>query len=191
MEFCKNCMIILNYLVFGLCIIGEIVCLFLIPYYRYSKFLQNLKITRIILGIFLILIDCYFRANFFAELLSKNHKKIKTEQNLLDKILDISGLSISIIGCILNLIGVITSFDYIDTNAKTDLQNSYSTGSLLLFVENLFFIFFWLFFSAYWFYNFRKSFGKKNPMNINERVNNIKDIGPPMPANFSVNKISL
>ena len=124
--------------------------------------------------------------NSFKYALQGIKSAYKTEQNLLDKILDISGLSISIIGCILNLIGVITSFDYIDTNAKTDLQNSYSTGSLLLFVENLFFIFFWLFFSAYWFYNFRKSFGKKNQMNINERVNNI-DIEPPMPANYKGN----
>ena len=197
MEFCKNCMIISNYLILLFCLIGEIVCLFLVPYYRYSNFLQSLKITRIILGVFLILIDCYFRANFFAEKLSKKKEKFKIKQNLLDKILDILGFSISCTGSLLNLLGTIYSFDYINTKAEPGLENAYNIGSLILFVENLIFLLLWLFFSGYWSYNLRKGFKKKvnrNKIQININNNPNFSMGegaPPVPINLSDKEIPI
>ena len=177
MEFCKNCMIILNYLVFLCCVIIEILGLFLVPYYRYSNFIQCLKITRIILGILLILIDCYFRAASVADILNISRQKIEIEQNLLDKTLDILGLTISIIGAVLNLVGAIKSFDYIDNNAKTDLTNAYSRNSLILLVENLFLLLFWIYFSAYWFNNSRKGFKKKPNKGITNNNNDLSKGG--------------
>ena len=154
--------IIFYYLIILMGLILEIVFLFEIPYYSYINFLKYLKISRILLGFLIFLIDFYFRVVSIAEtLLNKRKEKIKKDKYfadktlfyLIDKILIICGFTISLLGFVLNTIGVVLSSKKLKNNHSTEYQNKISRCSLILLFENILFIIAWIFFVIYWGFN--------------------------------------
>ena len=194
--------IIAFYLIALIGIILEIIFLFLIPYYYYSKFLKYLKIVRVILGFVIFLIDIYFRFTEFSEIIWNFKKKIKKkdehiqEKNifyLIDKIFIISGFVISLTSLILNIIGIALISDYLSKDNSTDLQNTYWTRSLIFLFENILVTICWIYFSIYWalnIYNF-KSKSKEKEINIEKEEikddNNAGGEAPP-PENAQIEK---
>lgn len=155
--------IIAYYLIILFGLLLEIIFLFNIPYYRYSFFLEYLKIIRLIFGLLIFLIDIYFRATSISEtilcLKEKANKKDKYFDdknffNLLDKILIIIALVISSVGLILNIVGVGLSIKSLGGGENsTNLQNIYSRCSLLLLFENILLTICWICFVIYWIWN--------------------------------------
>jgi len=182
--------IIAYYLIIALGLILEIIFLFNIPYYRYSFFLEYLKIIRMIFGFIIFLIDIYFRATSISETIlclkeTENRKDKYFEDknffNLLDKILIISALVISSIGLILNIVGVGLSIKYLNDNGNsTTLQSIYSRCSLLLLFENILLTICWICFVIYWIWNILNFLSKpisdkesdKEQINKEEKPNN-------------------
>ena len=148
-------------IIFGL--ILEIIFIFNIPYYRYSFFLEYLKIIRMLLGLLIFLIDVYFRVTSISETILGLKEKINKKDkyfadknffNLLDKILIITGSVISSLGLILNIVGVGLSIKYLKNHENsTNLQNIYSRCSLLLLFENILITICWICFTIYWIWN--------------------------------------
>ena len=182
--------IIAYYLIIALGLILEIIFLFNIPYYRYSFFLEYLKIIRMIFGFIIFLIDIYFRATSISETIlclkeTENRKDKYFEDknffNLLDKILILSALVISSIGLILNIVGVGLSIKYLNDNGNsTTLQGIYSRCSLLLLFENILLTICWICFVIYWIWNILNFLSKpisdkesdKEQINKEEKPNN-------------------
>ena len=193
--------IIAFYLIALLGLILEIIFLFEIPYYRYSNFLKYLKIVRIIFGFLVFLLDIYFRLTSISEIiLGLEGKKDRYFQDknifyLIDKILIISGFVISLTSLTLNIMGIVSTSDYLSKNNSTDLQNTYSTCSLLLLFENILITICWIYFSIYWginIHNFRKKAkikeidDKKNEQKEeikieNKKINEVQNIGSDAP----------
>ena len=176
--------IIAFYLIALIGIILEIIFLFLIPYYYYSKFLKYLKIVRVILGFVIFLIDIYFRFTEFSEIIWKFKNKIKKkdehiqEKNifyLIDKIFIISGFVISLTSLILNIIGIALISDYLSKDNSTDLQNTYWTRSLIFLFENILVTICWIYFSIYWALNIYNVKNKSKEKEINIEKEEIKD----------------
>ena len=192
--------IIAFYLIALIGIILEIIFLFLIPYYYYSKFLKYLKIVRVILGFVIFLIDIYFRFTEFSEIIWNFKNKIKKkdehiqEKNifyLIDKIFIISGFVISLTSLILNIIGIALISDYLSKDNSTDLQNTYWTRSLIFLFENILVTICWIYFSIYWalnIYNFKNK-SKEKEINIEKEEiiddNNAGGEAPP-PENAQI-----
>ena len=154
--------IIFYYLIILIGLILEIVFLFEIPYYSYINFLKYLKISRILLGFLIFLIDFYFRVVSIAEtLLNKRKEKIKKDKYfadkthfyLVDKILIVFGFTISLLGLVLNIIGVVLSSKKLKNNHSTEYQSKISRCSLILLFENILFIIAWIYFVIYWGFN--------------------------------------
>ena len=154
--------IIFYYLIILMGLILEIVFLFEIPYYSYINFLKYLKISRILLGFLIFLIDFYFRVVSIAEtLLNKRKEKIKKDKYfadkthfyLVDKILIVFGFTISLLGLVLNIIGVVLSSKKLKNNHSTEYQSKISRCSLILLFENILFIIAWIYFVIYWGFN--------------------------------------
>ena len=192
--------IIAFYLIALIGIILEIIFLFLIPYYYYSKFLKYLKIVRVILGFVIFLIDIYFRFTEFSEIIWNFKNKIKKkdehiqEKNifyLIDKIFIISGFVISLTSLILNIIGIALISDYLSKDNSTDLQNTYWTRSLIFLFENILVTICWIYFSIYWalnIYNFKNK-SKEKEINIEkEEINDDNNAGgeAPPPKNAQI-----
>ena len=192
--------IIAFYLIALIGIILEIIFLFLIPYYYYSKFLKYLKIVRVILGFVIFLIDIYFRFTEFSEIIWNFKNKIKKkdehiqEKNifyLIDKIFIISGFVISLTSLILNIIGIVLISDYLSKDNSTDLQNTYWTRSLIFLFENILVTICWIYFSIYWalnIYNFKNK-SKEKEINIEkEEINDDNNAGgeAPPPENAQI-----
>jgi hypothetical protein len=196
--------IIAFYLIALLGLILEIIFLFEIPYYRYSNFLKYLKIVRIIFGFLVFLIDIYFRFSSISEIILDLTEKIREKDKyfqdknvfyLIDKILIISGFVISLTSLTLNIMGIVSTSDYLSKNNSTDLQNTYSTCSLLLLFENILITICWIYFSIYWginIHNFRKKAkikeidDKKNEQKEEikikkEKINEVQNIGSDAP----------
>ena len=176
--------IIAFYLIALIGIILEIIFLFLIPYYYYSKFLKYLKIVRVLLGFVIFLIDIYFRFTEFSEIILNFKKKIKKkdehiqEKNifyLIDKIFIISGFVISLTSLILNIIGIALISDYLSKDNSTDLQNTYWTRSLIFLFENILVTICWIYFSIYWALNIYNFKNKSKEKEINIEKEEIKD----------------
>ena len=176
--------IIAFYLIALIGIILEIIFLFLIPYYYYSKFLKYLKIVRVILGFVIFLIDIYFRFTEFSEIIWNFKNKIKKkdehiqEKNifyLIDKIFIISGFVISLTSLILNIIGIALISDYLSKDNSTDLQNTYWTRSLIFLFENILVTICWIYFSIYWALNIYNFKNKSKEKEINIEKEEIKD----------------
>ena len=176
--------IIAFYLIALIGIILEIIFLFLIPYYYYSKFLKYLKIVRVILGFVIFLIDIYFRFTEFSEIIWNFKNKIKKkdehiqEKNifyLIDKIFIISGFVISLTSLILNIIGIALISDYLSKDNSTDLQNTYWTRSLIFLFENILVTICWIYFSIYWALNIYNFKNKSKEEEINIEKEEIKD----------------
>ena len=192
--------IIAFYLIALIGIILEIIFLFLIPYYYYSKFLKYLKIVRVLLGFVIFLIDIYFRFTEFSEIIWNFQNKIKKkdehiqEKNifyLIDKIFIISGFVISLTSLILNIIGIALISDYLSKDNSTDLQNTYWTRSLIFLFENILVTICWIYFSIYWalnIYNFKNK-SKEKEINIEKEEiiddNNAGGEAPP-PENAQI-----
>ena len=100
--------VITFYIIILVAFILEIVFLFHIPYYYYSRYLKYLKIIRIIFGFCILLIEVYLKAVSFSEQLLdiKREEKDKKVKDLIDKILIIGGFVISITNFVLNIIGI-------------------------------------------------------------------------------------
>ena len=175
------------YLIALLGLILEIIFLFEIPYYRYSNFLKYLKIVRIIFGFLVFLIDIYFRFCSISEIILGLTEKIREKDKyfqdknifyLIDKILIISGFVISLTSLILNIIGILSTSDYLSKKNSTDLQNTYLTCSLLLLFENILITICWIYFSIYWginIHNFiKKTKNKENNGKKDEQKKEIK-----------------
>ena len=154
--------IIFFYLIIAIGLILEIVFLFEIPYYSFNNFLKYLKISRILLGFLLFLIDVYLRVVSIAEtLLNKRKEKIKKDKYfadkthfyLVDKILIVFGFTISLLGLVLNIIGVVLSSKKLKNNHSTEYQSKISRCSLILLFENILFIIAWIYFVIYWGFN--------------------------------------
>ena len=176
--------IIAFYLIALIGIILEIIFLFLIPYYYYSKFLKYLKIVRVLLGFVIFLIDIYFRFTEFSEIIWKFKNKIKKkdehiqEKNifyLIDKIFIITGFVISLTSLILNIIGIALISDYLSKDNSTDLQNTYWTRSLIFLFENILVTICWIYFSIYWALNIYNFKNKSKEKEINIEKEEIKD----------------
>ena len=176
--------IIAFYLIALIGIILEIIFLFLIPYYYYSKFLKYLKIVRVLLGFVIFLIDIYFRFTEFSEIIWNFKNKIKKkdehiqEKNifyLIDKIFIISGFVISLTSLILNIIGIALISDYLSKDNSTDLQNTYWTRSLIFLFENILVTICWIYFSIYWALNIYNFKNKSKEKEINIEKEEIKD----------------
>ena len=176
--------IIAFYLIALIGIILEIIFLFLIPYYYYSKFLKYLKIVRVILGFVIFLIDIYFRFTEFSEIIWNFKNKIKKkdehiqEKNifyLIDKIFIITGFVISLTSLILNIIGIALISDYLSKDNSTDLQNTYWTRSLIFLFENILVTICWIYFSIYWALNIYNFKNKSKEKEINIEKEEIKD----------------
>ena len=176
--------IIAFYLIALIGIILEIIFLFLIPYYYYSKFLKYLKIVRVILGFVIFLIDIYFRFTEFSEIIWNFKKIIKKkdehiqEKNifyLIDKIFIITGFVISLTSLILNIIGIALISDYLSKDNSTDLQNTYWTRSLIFLFENILVTICWIYFSIYWALNIYNFKNKSKEKEINIEKEEIKD----------------
>ena len=176
--------IIAFYLIALIGIILEIIFLFLIPYYYYSKFLKYLKIVRVLLGFVIFLIDIYFRFTEFSEIIWNFKNKIKKkdehiqEKNifyLIDKIFIITGFVISLTSLILNIIGIALISDYLSKDNSTDLQNTYWTRSLIFLFENILVTICWIYFSIYWALNIYNFKNKSKEKEINIEKEEIKD----------------
>ena len=190
--------IIIYYLVIIIAIIIEIIFLFEIPYYYYSRYLKYLKLIRIIFGFLIFLIDVYFRVVSITEILLdiKKIKVIKDKYftdknifNLIDKILIISGFTISLVTLILNLIGVGLSTKYLKSGQKTDIENEYNTRSIFLLFENCLISIGWIYLSFYWGFNMANSLlkGNEEESNINKKeggvnkdINENNNVAPPI-----------
>ena len=98
--------VITFYIIILVAFILEIVFLFHIPYYYYSRYLKYLKIIRIIFGFCILLIEVYLKAVSFSEKLLdiKREEKDNKVKDLIDKILIIGGFVISITNFVLNII---------------------------------------------------------------------------------------
>ena len=194
--------IIAFYLIALIGIILEIIFLFLIPYYYYSKFLKYLKIVRVLLGFVIFLIDIYFRFTEFSEIIWNFKKKIKKidehiqEKNifyLIDKIFIITGFVISLTSLILNIIGIVLISDYLSKDNSTDLQNTYWTRSLIFLFENILVTICWIYFSIYWALNIYNFKNKSKEKEINIEKEEIKDDNnaggeAPPPENAQIEK---
>ena len=192
--------IIAFYLIALIGIILEIIFLFLIPYYYYSKFLKYLKIVRVILGFVIFLIDIYFRFTEFSEIIWNFKNKIKKkdehiqEKNifyLIDKIFIITGFVISLTSLILNIIGIALISDYLSKDNSTDLQNTYWTRSLIFLFENILVTICWIYFSIYWalnIYNFKNKSKEKEKKKKKEEIKDDNNAGgeAPPPENAQI-----
>ena len=166
--------VITFYIIILVAFILEIVFLFHIPYYYYSRYLKYLKIIRIIFGFCILLIEVYLKAVSFSEQLLdiKREEKDKKVKDLIDKILIIGGFVISITNFVLNIIGIGLTTKYLKEVNETDLQNKYHICSLLLLFENILISIVWICFSIYYGFSIYNSFSKE----INEKEdNNIRD----------------
>jgi len=152
--------IVAYYIIIVIGIVLEIIFLFQIPYYRYSDFLKNLKLVRILFGLMICLIEIYFRVVSYSEtlLLIKENPEgknpISSDKNILKKIdiiLMIIGATISLISLLLNIIGLASSINYLKKEkTDTDLKNTYYIKSLLLLFENCLVTICWIYFVIYW-----------------------------------------
>jgi hypothetical protein len=160
----------------------EIVFLFEIPYYRYSYYLQYLKIVRMLFGFIIFLIDIYLRFTSISEIIfdikgnipknDDNYFKDKNVFYLIDKILIISGFVISLTSLVLNAIGTGLSSKYLDKpNYSSDLQNTYFTKSLLLLFENILITISWIYFTIYWLLGIFKLIKKQKNRNGEQQEN--------------------